>query len=139
MDVKSTFLNGPLEEVVFVKQPPGFVKQGSENKVYRLLKALYGLKQSPRAWNKRIDSFFLGAGFKRCPSEHGLYVKASDSGDILMVCLYVDDLIFTSNNASLVESFKQSIMREFEMSDLGLMSYFIGVNGRNWLTTDVGI
>lgn len=62
MDVKSAFLNGPLEEMVFVKQPPGFVKEGSDQKVYRLIKALYGLKQSLRAWNKRIDAFFIEAG-----------------------------------------------------------------------------
>ncbi|GKV14655.1 hypothetical protein SLEP1_g25495 [Rubroshorea leprosula] len=127
MDVKSAFLNGPLEEEVFVRQPPGFVKEGSEDKVYRLKKALYGLKQAPRAWNKRIDSFFVKAGFKKCPSEHALYVKFNESGDILILCLYVDDLIFTSNSTRMIEDFKRSMMHEFEMMDLGLMSYFLGI------------
>lgn len=106
MDIKLAFLNGPLEEEAFVKQPPGFVKQGSENKVYKLKKPLYGLKQAPRAWNRCIDSFFLNDGFNKCPSEHALYVKVSNSGDILMVCLYVDDLTFASNNTSMVETFQ---------------------------------
>ncbi|GLU00269.1 hypothetical protein SLE2022_176490 [Rubroshorea leprosula] len=127
MDVKSAFLNGPLEEVFFVRQPPGFVKEGSEDKVYRLKKALYGLKQAPRAWNKRIDSFFVKARFKKCPSEHALYVKFNESGDILILCLYVDDLIFTSNSTRMIEDFKRSMMHEFEMTDLGLMSYFLGI------------
>ncbi|GKV33750.1 hypothetical protein SLEP1_g42213 [Rubroshorea leprosula] len=127
MDVKSAFLNGPLEEEVYVKQPPGFMKQGSEDKVYRLKKALYGLKQAPRAWNKRVDSFFLQVGFEKCPSEHALYVKVNNSGDILLLCLYVDDLIFTGNNPTMIEDFKKSMMGELEMIDLGLMSYFLGI------------
>lgn len=127
MDVKSAFLNGPLEEEIFVKQPPGFLKKGKEDKVYRLKKALYGLKQVPRAWNKCIDSFFSKIGFEKCPSEHSLYVKVNNSGDILLLCLYVDDLIFTSNNPKLVSEFKRSMMDEFEMPDLGLMSYYLGI------------
>ncbi|GKV24984.1 hypothetical protein SLEP1_g34508 [Rubroshorea leprosula] len=127
MDVKSAFLNGPLEEEVYVKQPPGFMKQGSEDKVYRLKKALYGLKQAPRAWNKCVDSFFLQAGFEKCPSEHALYVKINNFGDILLLCLYVDDLIFISNNPTMIEDFKKSMMGELEMTDLGLVSYFLGI------------
>ncbi|GKU93614.1 hypothetical protein SLEP1_g7191 [Rubroshorea leprosula] len=127
MDVKSAFLNGPLEEEVYVKQPLGFMKQGSEDKVYRLKKALYGLEQAPRAWNKHVDSLFLQVGFEKCPSEHALYVKVNNSGDILLLCLYVDDLIFTGNNPTMIEDFKKSMMGEFEMIDLGLMSYFLGM------------
>ena len=62
MDVKSAFLNRPLEEIVFVTQPPGFVKEGMEDKVYKLKKALYGLKQAPRAWNRRINTFLIHSG-----------------------------------------------------------------------------
>ncbi|GLT56153.1 hypothetical protein SLA2020_292210 [Shorea laevis] len=127
MDVKSAFLNGLLEEEVFVRKPPRFAKEGSEDKVYRLKKALYGLKQAPQAWNKRIDSFFVKAGFKKCPSEHALYVKFNESGDILIICLYVDDLIFTGKSTRMIEDFKRSMMHEFEMTDLGLMSYFLGI------------
>jgi len=95
MDVKFAFLNGPLDEEVYVKQPLGFIQSGKEEKVYRLTKALYGLKHSSRAWNKRIDSFLHAIGFKKCASDHGLYVKTNDYGDLLILCLYVDDVIFT--------------------------------------------
>ncbi|GLU00272.1 hypothetical protein SLE2022_176510 [Rubroshorea leprosula] len=75
LDVKSAFLHGNLQEQVFVDQPPGYVKSGSEHKVYRLKKALYGLKQAPRAWYSRIDAYFLKEGFQKCPYEHTLYIK----------------------------------------------------------------
>ncbi|CAM8994412.1 unnamed protein product [Rhodiola kirilowii] len=127
MDVKSAFFNGPLEEVVFVKQPPEFVKKGSEAKVYRLNKALYGLKQAPRAWNKRIDAFFREKNFQQCPSEHALYVKINESGDILPLGMYVDDIIFMGNNHRMIDELKQSLMVEFEMTDFGSLSYFLGL------------
>jgi len=93
MDVKSAFLNGNLEEVVYVEQLAGFVVKGEEKKVCRLKKALYGLKQAPRAWNSRIDGYFSQKGFTRCPYEHGLYVKKSLQGRVMFVCLYVDDIL----------------------------------------------
>ena len=68
MDVKSAFLNGPLEEI-YVSQPPGFEIKGSEEKVYKLNKALYDLKQAPRAWNRRIDGFLMKLGFLKCTTE----------------------------------------------------------------------
>lgn len=68
LDVKSAFLNGPLEEEVYTRQPPGYVKKGMEDKVMKLNKALYGLKQAPRAWNRRVDSFLQGVEF--CEMHH---------------------------------------------------------------------
>lgn len=127
LDVKSAFLHGNLDEQVFVKQPPGYVKNGSENKVYRLKKALYGLKQAPRAWYSRIEAYFLKAGFHKCPYEHTLFVKLGDKGKLLIVCLYVDDLIFTGNDDVMFQEFKQSMMAEFEMTDLGMLHYFLGI------------
>ncbi|KAH9768833.1 hypothetical protein KPL71_011754 [Citrus sinensis] len=100
--------------------------KGHEDKVLRLKKALYGLKQAPRAWNSRIDKYFQEKGFTKCPYEHALYVKEKD-GDILIVCLYVDDLIFTGSNPSLFEEFKRVMIKEFEMTDIGLMAYFLGI------------
>jgi len=96
MDVKSSLLNGVLEEEVYVEQPMRYIKKGLENKVYKLKNALYGLKQAPRAWYTRIDSYFMGHGFDRCSYEHTLYIKSNTDGD-LIVCLYVDDLIFTGS------------------------------------------
>ncbi|OMO69396.1 Integrase, catalytic core [Corchorus capsularis] len=126
MDVKSAFLNGFLEEEVYVEQPPGYFAKGSEGKVLKLKKAFYGLKQAPRSWNCRIDKYFQENGFLKCPYEHALYIKVSGSG-ILIVCLYVDDLIFTGNNPKMFEEFKRAMNREFEMTDLGLMSYYLGI------------
>lgn len=93
-------MNGPLEEEVYITQPPGFELKGSEDKVLKLKKALYGLKQAPRAWNKRIDAFLSKTGFRKCSVEHGLYVKKSDSGGILLICLYVDDLLITGSSST---------------------------------------
>ena len=126
MDVKSAFLNGFLEEEVYIEQPTGYEVKGHENKVLKLNKALYGLKQAPRAWNTRIDKYFQENNFMKCPHEHALYTKM-EKGDILLVCLYVDDLIFTGTNPRMFEEFKKAMAREFEMTDMGLMSYYLGI------------
>ncbi|GKV50107.1 hypothetical protein SLEP1_g56822 [Rubroshorea leprosula] len=127
MDVKSAFLNGYLEEEVYVQQPLGYVVKGHEEKVLKLKKALYGLKQAPRAWYSRIDKYFQDHGFTKCPHEHALYIKENKTGGFMLVCLYVDDLIFTGNNANMFEEFKKAMTQEFEMTDIGLMSYYLGI------------
>jgi hypothetical protein len=96
MDVKSAFLNGYLEEEIFVEQPEGFSVAGQENQVYQLKKALYGLKQAPRSWYSRIDAYLQNLGFTRSLSESTLYVKKAE-GQILVVSLYVDDLLITGS------------------------------------------
>ncbi|KAH9669729.1 hypothetical protein KPL70_021911 [Citrus sinensis] len=126
MDVKSAFLNGFLEEEVYIEQSLGYLVKGHEDKVLRLKKALYGLKQAPRVWNSIIDKYFQEKGFTKCPYEHALYVK-ENYGDILIVYLYVDDLIFTGSNPSLFEEFKRVMIKEFEMTDIGLMAYYLGI------------
>jgi hypothetical protein len=127
LDVKSAFLHGELNEDVFVDQPQGFIKRGEEHKVYKLRRALYGLKQAPRAWYSRIEGYFIKEGFEKCYCEHTLFVKTKDGGKILIVSLYVDDLIFIRNNEDMFERFKESMKKEFAMSDLGKMKYFLGV------------
>lgn len=127
LDVKSAFLHGELSEVVYVEQPRGFEKKGDEEKVYKLKKALYGLKQAPRAWYSRIETYFLKEGFEKCDFEHTLFVKTGEGGKFLVVSLYVDDLIFTGNCESMFVKFKDSMKQEFDMSDLGKMRYFLGV------------
>ena len=127
LDVKSVFLHCELNEDVFVEQPKGYEKKGSPNKVYKLKKALYGLKQAPWSWFSRIESYFVKEGFQKCHSEHTLIVKVSKEGKILIVSIYVDDLIFTGNDESMFEDFKNSMMHEFDMSDLGRMRYFLGI------------
>jgi hypothetical protein len=126
MDVKSSFLNGYLKEEVYVEQPQGFIAKGKEDKVYRLKKALYGLKQAPRAWYSRIDNYLHDHGFDKCPSESTMYKKVVGSYFIILF-LYVDDLIFMGTSFSLVKEFKEAMKSEFEMSDLGEMQYFLGM------------
>jgi hypothetical protein len=126
LDVKSAFLNGPLEESVYVTQPPGFEVDGKKELVYKLHKALYGLKQAPRAWNKRIDQFLIQLGFKKCMVEYGVYVMKSGLGTVI-VCLYVDDLLITGGDSNEIEKFKLTMNKEFEMTDLGNLSYFLGM------------
>ncbi|KAM2011380.1 hypothetical protein EV2_024130 [Malus domestica] len=126
MDVKSAFLNGVLEEEVYIQQPSGYEIKGHEDKVLKLKKALYGLKQAPRACNSRIDKYFQENNFTKCPHKHALYVKVKDE-DILIVCLYVDDLIFTGSDPSIFEEFKRVMTKEFEMTDIGLMAYYLGI------------
>jgi hypothetical protein len=127
MDVKFAYLNGILEEEIYVEQPMGYVIKGDEKKVLKLIKTLYSLKQAPRAWNNRIDNYFQKNGFIKCPHEYSLYAKVCENGNILFVCLYVDDLIFTDNNPSMVKDFKKAMTQEFEMTDIGLMSYYLGI------------
>ena len=126
MDVKSAFLNGHLKEEVYVLQPPGFEMPGSENKVCRLKKALYGLKQAPRAWYQRIDKFFKNIGFIRCASDANLYVLKK-CGKIVLVVLYVDDLNITGNDEDMVNRTREILSLEFEMTDLGLMHFCLGI------------
>jgi hypothetical protein len=126
LDVKSAFLNGFLQEEIYVEQPEGYVKEGEEDKVYLLKKALYGLKQASRAWYSIIDEHLQNLGFAKSFSKSTLYVK-QNGAIILIISLYVDDLLVTGNNISLVEKFKQEMMEVFEMTDLGLMTFFLGM------------
>lgn len=129
LDVKSAFLYGELKEVVYIDQLEGFIMRGEEDKVYRLKKALYGLKQVPRTWFSRIDSYFKQAGFSSSNFDHTFFFKR-EREKCIMVSIYVDDLIFAGNDESLLEDFKQSMKQEFEMTDLGLMTFFLGVEIR---------
>ncbi|KAL9259787.1 Retrovirus-related Pol polyprotein from transposon TNT 1-94-like protein [Drosera capensis] len=126
MDVKSAFLNGELEEEVYVAQPEGFEVQGQKHLVDRLSKALYGLKQAPRVWNIRLDRILKELGFRRYSQEQVVYTRGEGSA-ALIVGVYVDDLIVTGGNSREVKLFKQQMMTEFEMSDLGLLSYYLRI------------
>lgn len=127
VDVKSAFLNGNLVEEIYVAQPEGFVVKGDEDKVYKLHKALYGLKQAPRAWYSRIDNYFCSQGFRRSDNDATLYVKKLLDGGSLIISLYVDDLLVTSNNQQEVQQLMEEMQNQFKMSNLGKMNYFLGL------------
>jgi hypothetical protein len=124
IDVKSAFLHGTLEDEVCIDQPPGYVKQGHADQVYKLKKTLYGLKQAPKAWYSCIDAYFNKEGFLKCPYEHTLYVKSGVDKKMLVVCLYVDDLIYIGNDRSMFNEFKKSMMKEFFYDRFGVNALF---------------
>jgi len=126
LDVKSAFLHGELEEEVYVSQPEGYVVKGKEQCVLKLSKALYGLKQAPRAWNVRLDKSLRKLNFRRCMSEQAVYTRGHGKNAVLLG-VYVDDLIITGGNPESVKLFKQQMKSEFEMTDLGLLSYYLGI------------
>ncbi|WVZ63926.1 hypothetical protein U9M48_013517 [Paspalum notatum var. saurae] len=126
MDVKSAFLNGFIEEEVYVRQPPGFESARFPDRVYKLRKALYGLKQTPRAWYARLKSFLLKSGFVMSSVDKTLFLLSRD-GDTLIVQIYVDDIIFGGSSHALVSSFAEQMSREFEMSLMGELQFFLGL------------
>jgi hypothetical protein len=125
LDVKSTFLSGELQEEVFVHQPAGFIKAGSEHKVFRLKKAMYGLHQAPRAWYAKLDSTLTNLGFSKSPSEPAIYTRFRESQ--LIVGVYVDDLIITGAVSDDINEFKKDMASVFKMNDLGLLRYYLGI------------
>ena len=127
LDVKSAFLNAPLEHEVYVKQPEGF-HIGSEGgmNVWKLRKSLYGLKQSGRNWNKTLHDFLTDLSFTQSLSDPCVYTIKHD--DVLcIVLIWVDDLIIASNDDDLMSHTKNGLMSRFRMKDMGVLKYFLGI------------
>ena len=125
MDVESTFLHGYLHEEIYMEQPPGFI-QNDSSLVFCLRKSLYGLKQAPPAWYAKMDRFLLNNGFSRCHSDNTVYTKKVGKSLIILV-LYIDDLILTSSDPNHINHVNSSLERKFEMTDLGHLHYFLGL------------
>ncbi|GKA76284.1 putative ribonuclease H-like domain-containing protein, partial [Tanacetum coccineum] len=126
MDVKSAFLYGTIEEEVYVCQPPGFEDPQFPDKVYKVEKALYGLHQAPRAWYETLSTYLLENGYRRGTIDKTLFIK-KDKGDILLVQVYVDDIIFGSTKKSLCVEFEQMMHKRFQMSSMGELTFFLGL------------
>nr|GEW96462.1 retrotransposon protein, putative, Ty1-copia subclass [Tanacetum cinerariifolium] len=126
MDVKTSFLYGPLKKEVYVNQPDGFVDPYHPDKVYRLKKALYGLKQAPRAWYDELFNFMVSKGFSKGSIDPTLFITKHRE-DILLVQIYVDDIIFGSTNPKLSKQFEKLMHNKFEMSMIGDMKFFLGI------------
>jgi transposase InsO family protein len=126
MDVKTAFLNGNLEEEIYMQQPEAFIEQGKENKVCRLQKSIYGLKQAGRSWYKKIDDFFLKLGFQRTHADCCVYHQEQED-IILLIAIYVDDLIILSNDLDSLNYLKAELSKKFEMKDLGEAHYILGI------------
>ncbi|GKA11203.1 putative ribonuclease H-like domain-containing protein, partial [Tanacetum coccineum] len=126
LDVKSAFLYGEIEEEVYVTQPKGFEDPYFPKHVYRVVKALYGLHQAPQAWYARLSAFLLQHNYRRGTIDKTLFIK-KDSRDILLVQVYVDDIIFGSTNKAWCDEFEVLMKGEFEMSAMGEMTFFLGL------------
>ncbi|GJZ46398.1 retrovirus-related pol polyprotein from transposon TNT 1-94 [Tanacetum coccineum] len=126
MDVKTAFLNGTLKEEVYVSQPEGFFDPDFPNHVYRLKKALYGLKLAPRAWYDKLSSFLIEHGFTKGIIDPNLFTRRH-GGDILLVQVYVDDIIFGSINLDFSKCFANLMKNNFEMSMMGELKFFLGL------------
>ncbi|GJV04252.1 putative ribonuclease H-like domain-containing protein [Tanacetum coccineum] len=126
MDVKSAFLYGTIKEEVYVCQPPGFEDSQFPDKVYKVEKALYGLHQAPGAWYETLSTYLLENGFRRGTIDKTLFIK-KDKGDILLVQVYVDDIIFGSTKKSLCVEFEQMIHKRFHISSIGELTFFLGL------------
>jgi hypothetical protein len=125
MDVKSAFLNGPINEEVYVEQPPSFEDQEYPNHVYKLHKTLYGLKQAPRAWYECLRDFLTHNDFKIGKDDSTLFTRKV--GKDLFICqIYVDDIIFGSTNQSFYDEFSNIMTNRFEMSMMGELKFFLG-------------
>ncbi|GJS37221.1 retrovirus-related pol polyprotein from transposon TNT 1-94 [Tanacetum coccineum] len=126
IDVKTAFLNGPLKEEIYVSQPEGFIDPEFPNHVYRLKKALYGLKQASRAWYDKLSSFLIEHRFTKGIIDPTLFTR-SHRGDILLVQVYVDDIIFGSTNPDFSKRFANLMKNNFEMSMMGELKFFLGL------------
>ena len=125
MDVKISFLNGVVEEEVYVEQPLSFETHDRETHVCKLNKSLYGLKQAPRTWYNRIDNFLSSLGFTKSKADSNVYYKVED-GNPMILLLYVDELVVTGMDKFITNT-KRKLAAKFEMRDLGIMHYFLGM------------
>ena len=137
IDVTSAFLNGELEDEVYMEQPEGFEVEGKEDLVYKLNKSLYGLKQSSRCWNSVLDEHLKSIGFVQTESDPCIYVKVKD-GDIFIAAVWVDDIILAGKTDEEISNVKASIAERFQVKDMGELKYILGQqviqkNGKVWI------
>ena len=124
MDVKNAFLNGDLQEEVYMTPPPGVAHNFGE--VCKLKKALYGLKQAPRAWFEKFSTVITSLGFRSSNHDSALFIKVTTAGRILL-SLYVDDMVITGDDVAGIDRLKLELASRFEMKDLGPLRYFLGI------------
>ncbi|KAJ9550828.1 hypothetical protein OSB04_014873 [Centaurea solstitialis] len=127
MDVKTAFLNGELNEEIYMRQPEGFVISGNENKVCKLVKSLYGLKQAPKQWHQKFDDVVLSNGFALNQADKCVYSKFDASGKGVIICLYVDDMLIFGTDQDQVDKTKEFLSSKFDMKDMGEADVILGI------------
>lgn len=126
LDVVMAYINGNLDEEIFMEQADGFIKPGEEEKVYFLKKSLYGLKQSGRQWFTKLDKKLQELGFKSLNGDKCIYIiKSRDF--IMILVVYVDDIIVATNQENKYIELKEELVKEFKVSDLGTLHYCLGI------------
>ena len=126
MDVKTAFLNGNLDERIYMAQPDGFVDKGQQTKVCELLKSIYGLKQASRSWNIRFDETVKSFSFEQSIDEPCVY-KLVHEGKVVFLVLYVDDILLIGNDVGKLSEIKVWLAKQFDMKDLGEAAYILGI------------
>ena len=126
MDVKTTFLNGDLDEEIYMEQPEGFIVPSQEKKVCRLVKSLYGLKQAPKQWCEKFDSVMMTNGFKINKCDKCVYVKNTEHGPVI-ICFYVDDMLIMGSNNEVIKTTKKMLNNKFNMKDFGVADVILGI------------
>lgn len=134
LDVQTAFLNGDLQEEIFMQQPEGFICPGNENKVYRLRKAVYGLKQASRSWYQKVKDVLLTLGYRQCKQEDCIFTKRSGES-IVFIALYVDDFFVFYNDKRLADTLKSSLLKVFKLKDLGPVRNMLGIKVERDATT----
>ena len=127
MDVSSAFLNGVVDEELYLTQPEGFVQTSSEQMFCKLNKAIYGLKQAPKCWNLCLDSFLKELNFKQSTGDSCIYTRNKNNVHCILG-VYVDDIIISSESLDVINDIKLSLSSHFQMKDLGVLKYFLGIN-----------
>ncbi|CAL9233327.1 unnamed protein product [Arabidopsis halleri] len=126
MDVKTAFLNGDLHEEIYMMQPEGFIIEGQENKVCKLIKSLYGLKQAPKQWFEKFSNTLLENGFVSNEGDTCVFSKVHEHGYVI-ICLYVDDMLILGTSLEIVCDTKVFLSSKFDMKDLGEADVILGI------------
>jgi hypothetical protein len=127
MDVVTAFLNGTLDEEIYMEQPPSCIKKEEEHLVCKLKNSIYGLKQSPRCWNKIFNEYMTSLSYEQCTANPCVLVR-TEGTETKIIAVYVDDLIIIAKNPETMERTKDSLAEQFKMKDLGKLHYCLGIN-----------
>ena len=126
MDVKTAFLNGDLDDEIYMEQPEGFIVPSQEKKVCRLIKSLYGLKQAPMQWHEKFDNVMMTNGFKINECDKCVYVKNVEH-EFVIICLSVDDILIMGSNNEVIKTTKEMFNNKFDMKDLGIADVILRI------------
>ena len=127
MDLKIAFLYEELDEEVYMKQPKGFILEGQEQKVCKLVKSLYGLKQAPKKWHQKFDEMILYYGFKSNQADKCVYIKFDSYGNGVIICLYVDGMLIFRTSFVQFQGTKDFLSMSFQMKDMGEADVILGI------------